>query len=148
MSEAAQIAYCGLYCGDCIIRRGRIGSLSEDLLQVMRTAEFQKLSTGLPKIAPEQFMALSKSDDCCRVLETMSHLHCEGSCKEGGGTAGCRIRECCQTKKIAGCWECGEFEDCQTLAWLQPVNGVAHVLNLRKIRDEGIADFLAGVKHW
>ena len=47
-----------------------------------------------------------------------------------------------------GCWECGEFESCQTLAWLDPVHQGANVANLRILRDKGIEEFLAGKKLW
>jgi hypothetical protein len=47
-----------------------------------------------------------------------------------------------------GCWECGEFESCHTLAWLDPVHQGANVANLRILRDKGIEEFLAGKKFW
>jgi hypothetical protein len=148
MPTASQVAYCGLFCGDCIIRRGAIGKLSDDLLRTIGTAEFQKLATGLPLLAPDPFNALAKIDDCRDVLGAMSHLDCRRPCKKGGGSAACKIRSCCTEKKIAGCWKCKAFEDCEILAWLQPVNGDANVMNLRIIRDQGMAAFLAGKKNW
>ena len=129
MPNASQVAYCGLFCGDCIIRRGKIGRRSADLLRLMRTAEFRRLSSGLPVIDPNPFKALAKADDCCAVLGAMSHLDCQRACKQGGGSAECKIKRCCKEKKIAGCWKCESLEDCETLAWLKPVNGDAHLMN-------------------
>jgi hypothetical protein len=148
MSDASHVAYCGLFCGDCIIRRGRIGKLADDLLNVIKTPEFQKISVGLPAILPDPFKALSKTDDCIDVLGAMSHLDCTRPCKQGGGSSECKIKACCIEKRIDGCWECEAFETCPTLAWLEPVNVGAHVKNLRILREQGMAAFLAGSKFW
>ena len=45
-------------------------------------------------------------------------------------------------EKSRGCWECEQFEDCDTLAWLKPVNGEVNINNIRKIRTEGIDKFI------
>lgn len=148
MPNASQVAYCGLFCGDCVIRREKIGKRSDDLLRVVDTVEFQKLCVGLPVIFPGPCKALSKIDECRNVLGAMSELDCERPCRQGGGSARCKIRKCCKKRKIAGCWECKAFEDCNTLDWLKPVHGDAHRMNLRIIRDKGMTAFLAGKKNW
>jgi hypothetical protein len=148
MSNASQVAYCGLFCGDCIIRREKIGARSGDLLRTIDAVEFQKLCSGLPLIAPDPFEALSKIDECRSVLAAMSQLDCKRPCKRGGGSADCPIKSCCQDKQLAGCWQCESLEDCKTLDWLNPVNGDAHRNNLRIIRDKGVDAFLAGEKNW
>ena len=114
----------------------------------METSDFQKLANGLPKLSPDQFRGLERIEEGHCFLEAMRQLDCEKTCKQGGGTTGCRIRECCRTKGIEGCWCCQQMENCQTLAWLSPVNGDAHILNLRTIRDRGMAEFLGGEKNW
>ena len=53
MPRSSEVAYCGLFCGDCIIRNGKIGSLSGKLLEHIETSDFQKLICGLPKVMPE-----------------------------------------------------------------------------------------------
>jgi len=148
MPNASQVAYCGLFCGDCIIRREKIGQRSAALLDVIGAVEFQKLCAGLPIISPEPCKALSKIDECREVLDAMSQLDCNRPCKRGGGSAKCKIKKCCKRRKFAGCWQCEAMEDCEKLDWLKPVNGEAHRINLRIIRDKGIKAFLAGEKHW
>jgi hypothetical protein len=148
LTDASHIAYCGLYCGDCIIRTREIGKKAGELLQVVKTDEFQKLCAGLPIIFPDPFGALSKIDDCSTVLGAMSQLDCPRPCKDGGGSADCLMKKCCLEKKIDGCWMCDSFENCRTLAWLEPVHGDAHLKNLRILRDQGVEAFLAGDKNW
>jgi hypothetical protein len=148
MSNVSQVAYCGLFCGDCVIRTGKIGSLAGDLLKIIKTGDFQKLCAGLPVVLPVPFKTLEKSDDCTEVLEAMCQLNCELACKQGGGSSQCLIKKCCIEKKLDGCWQCSAFEDCETLAWLKPVHIDAHLKNLRILRDRGIEAFLTGAKHW
>ena len=53
MCNEKEIAYCGLYCGNCIIRKGSISQLSKQLIEIMKTDEFKKLVNGLPEVFPE-----------------------------------------------------------------------------------------------
>ena len=148
MNSESQVAYCGLYCGDCIIRNGKIASLANELLSQMRKPEFEKLAEGLPQIMPEQFEAMRQTKGCVRVLESMAHLGCYKTCKDGGGGSSCPIRVCCQNKHIEGCWCCEEFETCETLSWINPVQKDAHRKNIRIIKRNGIEKFLKGTKYW
>ncbi len=148
MSHESQVAYCGLYCGDCIIRTGRLAPLARELLGQMRRTEFGKLAEGLPEIMPNPFAALKDSESCMSVLDSMIHLDCNRLCKDGGGSPECRIRACCQRKGFEGCWFCDEFESCEILSWVDPVNKDAHRKNIRIIQQHGIDEFLKGSKHW
>ncbi|MEW6359985.1 MAG: DUF3795 domain-containing protein [Planctomycetota bacterium] len=148
MEEWDEVAYCGLFCGNCIIRKGAIKRLAANLMEQVDRPEFRKLAQGLPKLKPEVFAALKKYEDACRFLAALGHLDCETSCRKGGGTTGCRVRECCQAKQLDGCWQCADFESCRTLRWLQPVHADAHIRNLRAISDLGMNKFLAGDKLW
>ena len=148
MGNRSEIAYCGLFCGACVIRNGRTAALSRELLDSMRTPEFLKLLEGLPRLKPELFQALKDQQACCRVLEAMIHLDCEATCRDGGGSSGCQIRECCRNNGVEGCWSCDDFETCEVLSWLNPVHGEAHRQNLRIIRESGLEQFLRGAKHW
>jgi len=148
MIDESQVAYCGLYCGDCIIRNGRLAILAQELLSQMRNPEFGKLAEGLPKIMPDSFEPLKDYKRCIRVLESMIHLDCDKLCKDGGGSTDCSIRACCQDTGIEGCWLCDEFESCKNLSWINPVNKDAHRQNIRIIRQNGVDEFLKGSKHW
>jgi hypothetical protein len=148
MCDITEIAYCGLYCGDCIIRKHHMGELADRLLEATATPAFAKLVAGLPEIIPETFETLTNHEACRDVLAAIRHLDCEMPCRKGGGTSGCKIRDCCNRKGINGCWECGDFESCRTLGWLNPVHQGAHLANLRTVRDKGIEEYLAGEKFW
>jgi len=148
MCDVSKVAFCGLFCGNCIIREAELGKQSQQLLGHMNTDAFRSLASGLPKLKPELFDGLTQYEACCRALEAMSHLDCSKPCKEGGGTDGCPIRDCCTKKQIPGCWACDEFETCKTLAWLEPVNKDAHLRNIHVIRLHGMDEFLRGEKRW
>jgi hypothetical protein len=87
MCNSSEVAYCGLFCGDCVIRNRKPGALSRELLDCIRTPEFHKLVEGMPKLEPELYDALKHYQTCCRVLEAMMHLDCHSICKDGGGKA-------------------------------------------------------------
>ncbi len=148
MSDASEIACCGLYCGDCVSRKHRMGLLADQLLEAIAAPAFAKLAAGLPELMPEKFEPLKNYEGSRPVLAAIGHLDCAMPCRSGGGTSGCRIRECCRDRGMKGCWECDEFELCQTLAWLNPVEQGANVANLRILRDRGIEEFLAEKKFW
>jgi hypothetical protein len=147
MPQSSEVAYCGLYYGDCIIRNGKIGALSGKLIESIETSDFLKLTVGLPKIMPE-FEPLKDYQILKRSLSTMKKLDCVKLCKEGGGSTACRIKECCTEKSLEGCWDCEDFADCKTLAWLNPVHSGSNVQNIVRIRKIGMELFLKGPKCW
>ena len=138
------IAYCGLYCGECINHKGEIADLARDLRKKLREAKFDLVSLGLSKY----FKEFNKYQECYEVLGAMVRLRCKNACKNGGGPPFCKIRKCCQKKGYEGCWECEEFETCKKLEFLKPIHGDAHIKNLRKIKKQGIDKFLEGKKYW
>lgn len=148
MNISNDVAYCGLYCKDCVIKNCRISERSHDLLKVMKKKEFEKLSIGLPLFNEKVFGNLSKVKQAISVLESMCDLDCEKNCKSDGGGSSCEIRKCCRKLGLDGCWECDEFEGCSTLASLDPVHERANLKNIRIIRDKGMNTFLYGKKYW
>ena len=148
MSEKEKIAFCGLYCGECVIKDQKIGALSQRLLRVIETPEFQKLSVGLPHISKELWGKLIHVQNAKHVLTAMCNLDCDRSCKEGGGSSLCEIRICCKKKDLNGCWECVEMESCKILASIFPVHKGSNVKNMKVIREKGIDAFLSGEKQW
>jgi len=145
--EISSISYCGLYCGDCFIRVGKIAELAKKLSNELKVPKFEKYAMGLSKVIKE-FKPLSHYKEFYKALCSLDGLRCEKICRQGGGTTSCKIRECCTDKGIDGCWLCNKFEYCKKLAWLEPVNGDANLKNLRKIKKEGIQEFLKGKKYW
>lgn len=139
-----QIAYCGLYCGDCFNRKGEIADLARDLRKKLRETKFAKMSDGLSKY----FKPLKDYDTCYEVLGTMVRLRCGRLCREGGGNPHCKIRLCCQKKSIQGCWECDEYESCSKFDFLEPVHADANIKNLKAIRKKGVTAFLQGKRYF
>jgi len=140
------IAYCGLYCGDCPIHKGKIADLARDLRKELREARFDKTAEALSESS--FFKTFKNYPQCYEVLGEMVKLRCKTVCKDGGGPPFCKIRKCCQKKGIGGCWECDEFEACEKLNFLKLGHGAAHIKNLRKIKKKGINEFLKGKKYW
>jgi hypothetical protein len=135
-----QIAYCGLYCGDCFSYKGRIPDLAKDLRKELRQEKFDRVAEGIP------FKEFKHYKECYEVLGALLRLRCKNGCRGGGGNPFCSIRQCCQKKAIPGCWECDEFETCAKLNFLKATQGDAHIKNLRKLKKEGTASFLQGTK--
>ena len=144
LSDKNLIAYCGLYCGDCFNHKGKIADMARDLRKELRQAKFDQVSQGLSKF----FKAFENYEQCYEVLGAMVRLRCKKSCRSGGGPPFCKIRTCCQKKRIEGCWECEQFETCQKLNFLKTVHNDAHSKNLRKIKKEGVSSFLSGKRNW
>ena len=137
------IAYCGLYCGDCINYKGEIADLARDLRKKLREGKFDRVSHELSGF----FKEFKNYEQCYAVLGGMVRLRCKKACKGGGGPPFCKIRSCCQKKNIQGCWECEEFETCEKLDFLKPIHKDAHLKNLRKLKKQGIDNFFEGKKY-
>jgi len=140
------IAYCGLYCGDCVSYKGKVADLARDLRKELRAAKFDKTAEVLAAVP--FFEALKNYDQCYEVLGAMVKFRCKKTCKGGGGPPFCKMRKCCQKKGIEGCWECAEFETCENLDFLKAGHGEAHLKNLRTLKKKGVAAYLAGTKYW
>ncbi len=148
MTEADKVAYCGLFCGNCIIKDSKIDRVSQQALAILNSRKFQKLKDGLPIISSELWKNLKHVETAKLVLETMCNLDCNLPCKEGGGTSSCEIRVCCQKKNFDGCWECEEMENCSVLATIFPVHQGSNINNMKIIREKGMNAFLSGEKDW
>lgn len=138
------IAYCGLYCGNCINYKGEIADLARDLRKKLREAKFTRIAQGLSKF----FKEFEYYEQSYKTLGAMVRLRCKEGCLNGGGPPFCKIRTCCQKKNLHGCWECEEFESCTKLALLKAIHEDAHIKNLRNIKSKGINKFLEGDKYW
>ncbi len=140
------IACCGLYCGDCFSYKGRVADLARDLRKELRHSRFEKIADFM---STSPFFGVFKSyRQCYDVLGAIVKLRCKKACKGGGGPPFCKMRKCCQRKGIEGCYQCDEFETCVKLDFLKPAHGDAHIKNLRKIKEQGIDDFIKGKKYW
>ena len=143
MNEA-MIAYCGLHCGDCLSYKGEIADMARDLRKKLRETKFKRHAAGLTKY----FKDFAEYERCYTVLGAMVRLRCRRACRDGGGNPYCKIRACCRKKGIRGCWECGLFETCAKLVFLEDVHADAHLKNLRKLKRQGVEAFLSGKRYW
>ena len=60
------IAYCGLYCRDCVSHKGKVADLARDLRKELRTAKFDKTAEVLAAVP--FFEAFKDYDECYDVL--------------------------------------------------------------------------------
>jgi hypothetical protein len=146
MENRDLVAYCGLYCGDCVGYQGKVADLARELRKELRQAKFDKTAEYLSTIS--FFDIFQKYGDCYEVLGALVKFRCRKTCKGGGGPPFCKMRKCCQKKGIDGCWQCDEFETCEKLDFLKPVHGDAHIKNLRILRKKGVDAFVGGKRYW
>jgi hypothetical protein len=144
--EKELVAYCGLYCGDCFMYKGKIADLARDLRKELRQAKFDRQAESMSTVS--FFKVFKDYQQCYDVLGAMVRFRCKRACRDGGGPPFCKARKCCQKKEIEGCWQCDEFETCQKLDFLNPVHGDAHLKNLRKLKKQGVNAFIEGTRYW
>lgn len=140
------VAYCGLYCDDCMAREGRIADLATELERELKKAGFERFVDAVSDVP--FFKALKKYPDFNDVLDVLKKSRCTKTCKEGGANPACEVRICCKEKGIEGCWVCGEFVECEKLVFLEGVHGIAHIRNLRRLKRKGVAEFVKGRHDW
>jgi hypothetical protein len=63
---------------------------------------------------------------------------CAG-CRHDGGDKGCAIRECAQTRGLAGCWECAEFPCRQAGMGSEDWRGFM-IASIQSVRAHGLAE--------
>jgi hypothetical protein len=144
--EKELIAYCGLYCGDCFAHRGVVADLARDLRKELRQAKFNHIAQAMSETS---FFAVYKDyPRCYEVLGALVKFRCKKTCRFGGGPPFCKIRKCCQNKGLEGCWQCNEFETCESLDFLKTSHGEAHLKNLKKLKKEGVDNFIKGKRYW
>lgn len=128
------IAYCGLYCGDCLFYKGEIADLARDLRKVLRQEKFERVTKSIPFIKHYK--------ECYETLGVMVRLRCKKGCLAGGGNPFCKIRRCAQKKRFRGCWECDEFQSCKKLATLEVAHKDEHIKNIKAIKKLGLRKLL------
>lgn len=137
------MGYCGLYCDDCFNRKGEVSDMARDLRRKLREVHYERMAEG---VAPF-FKVFEDYGRCYEVLGAMVKMRCSRPCRIGRGPQ-CTAGKCSIGRGYAGCWECGEFEGCGKLKFLEPVHGDAHLKNLRAIRKKGIDGFIQGKRYW
>jgi hypothetical protein len=140
------VAYCGIYCGDCLGYTGVSADAAEAFAAVLDRYQFERTAAW---IFPEE---LAEFDRFRKELAFMTGLRCPGRCRRAAGEAvpeGCAVRTCCIERGIYACSECAEFETCAKLRDLhRPLHLNACLRNLRAMRGKGLDAWLAeGPRH-
>ena len=150
MAEAREdtnlIAYCGLFCPDCHAYKGKISDMAINLRKELRRTDYEKFAKFISKYA--QGKDLKSFEECYKVLGAIAAFRCNKGCRGGGGSSGCRIKQCCVERNFDGCWQCVEFEKCKKLDVLNLLHGEAHRKNLKIIQKRGKEEFLKGDRLW
>lgn len=145
MEKEELTTYCGLYCGDCFGYQGKIASLAGELDKELTEVNFKKNADFFAQMP--FFKVFKNYGSFIELLKTLKELSCVG-CREGGGSPTCEIRKCCNEKEIKGCWECGQFNECEKLDFLKNTHEDAHIRNLNILKNKGVTAFLGGERYW
>jgi hypothetical protein len=139
------VAYCGLYCGDCLARKGRVADMATRLRKELKDEKFERFAGAAADVP--LFEPLKKYSEFSAVLDLLASSRCTRTCKEGAGQK-CEVKICCTEKELEGCWECGDFVECEKLVFLEGVHGIAHIRNLRRLKRNGVTAFIEGRHDW
>ncbi|MBU1741003.1 MAG: DUF3795 domain-containing protein [Proteobacteria bacterium] len=130
----ALIAFCGLYCGDCLRLGSRAAELAAKLRAELEKSRFAEYVQVKSEFAPE----FQDYPDFLKVLQAVIDLDCPSGCRKGGCPGlDCAIRACCLDKQLDGCWECDGLDQCDRFDFLTPWHGDVVRHNLRPIRALG-----------
>jgi len=134
------VAYCGLYCEDCIRYKDNIAENAQRLLDTLEESEFERYA-AVKKKDVNSFKNYQLFVD---VLKDILRLHCNRPCRVGDGcpTFDCQIVKCCKEKEYDGCWQCEQVEVCDKLDFLIAMHGDLHVQNCLIMREHDINEFI------
>lgn len=106
------VGYCGLYCGACRIRQGKIKEAVDNLQGILSSYGFDKIMPELANWEP----SFKHYDEFKQVMDGLVKLlgYCPG-CFENGGSPNCEVRLCAKQKGYRTCTECNEALSCQKL---------------------------------
>lgn len=123
--------YCGLYCGACGIRQGKIKQAVENLRKVTSAYGFDKSAPELAKWEPA-FQHFKEYEDVLNGWVRMFG-ECPG-CRKGGGDPNCAVRTCGTQKRFVTCAECSEMDGCEKVKQYGP----RAMEGLHRIKTQGI----------
>jgi len=141
MSETTKelVAYCGLYCKDCIRYRNPIMKKAQALIAALTESDFENYAT-IKKNANGTF---KNYDRFIEVLQDIVQLRCDQSCRIAGGCSSfeCQILRCCREKRYEGCWECRQLDTCDKFEFLKALHGDTPKKNCSIIKQHGLRKF-------
>ena len=134
------LSYCGLYCGDCFTYRSIARRFATRLRRGPRDA--RRTSEEAERIAEDCSRPLRHYRQLYEGLGAVLDCHCASSCRQGGGTENCPIRDCSRDRGHYGCWECDDLASCSIRAVLDPERAAASSRNIEMILQGGLARLL------
>ena len=131
------LAYCGIYCGDCLGYTSVIADAGENLKTVIDKYKFEQTAKC---IFPTE---LKEYDKFYEMLEFITKLRCSGKCRTEKDTESCKIRSCCREKGFYACYQCNGFEVCDKLkSSMKGLHTDSCIENLKAIKEMGIETWL------
>ena len=140
------VSYCGLVCPDCPLFKGKVSDLARDLRKELRMVQYDKFAKYMSKFPAGK--ELKQFDNFFSVLGNLIKYRCESSCKMGGGSKECEIRQCNLKQNLNGCWECSKYKFCNKLNSLNSLHADTHRNNLEIINKKGIEELLKTEDRW
>jgi hypothetical protein len=133
-SKKALLAYCGIYCGDCLGYTGVIADAAKEFMTALENYKFDRT------VKCVLYNELEDYDKFSKMLKFMSCLKCPQPCREREDSAGaCPIRKCCTERRFYACYECNDFENCDKLkSFMKGLHAEACVENLKAIKEMGL----------
>ena len=141
------LAFCGLYCGDCLGHTGIVADSAQNFKNVLEKYKFDRTAKILfPK-------ELKHYDRFFKMLCFMTNLKCPKVCRERADhEVSCQIRKCCKDREFYACYECSDFESCQKLkSFMNGLHANSCIKNLQSIKEVGLDHWLHSSKrywHW
>jgi len=138
------LAYCGLYCGDCLGYTGVIADAAKNFMKVLEKYKFDQTAKC---VFPEE---LKNYDTFCEMLVFMTNLKCPKICREREDSdAFCKVRKCCRDRGFHACYECDDFETCEKLkSTHEGLNYDSCVKNLKTIKEMGLEAWIISGKRF
>ncbi len=131
------LAYCGIYCGDCLGYTGVIADAAEDFKGVLEKYEFEKSAKA---IFPDQLKDYDKIFD---KIVFITGLRCPMVCRaRTDDNVDCEIRKCCRSKGFFACYKCDDFKNCEKLKVMKGLHYEAMIKNLKEIKEMGFEEWI------
>lgn len=162
--DKKMVCPCGLTCCDCLFYKSEIYETAYKLKELIIKNELDKF---LPRCSSKgsidamaehldlsgnqmregigkQLEVFRQMPEFMKVLDGIIDLQCKTTCQEAGGCSiggnkhECKALKCIKTKGYEGCWQCTEYENCDSLKFLK--NGYGYVIedNLRTVKEKGV----------
>jgi hypothetical protein len=138
------LAYCGIYCGDCLGYTGVIANAAETFFEVLEKYKFDRTAQ---QVFPQE---LKDYDKLLQMLKFMIGLKCPEVCrKRDDSTTSCEARKCCRNKGFFACYECSDFETCDNLKSLhEGLHYNSCMKNLQIIKEMGLEEWITNGKRF